>query len=199
MLEADGIILGAPVYVLGPPGLVKVITDRMGPSHDMAFRLEAMKIREAKGSNAKGKGPDERSFKKRVAGFISVGGNSDISCLSFGLPLMYLFTFSSQIKVVDQMQVHSINKCLNVVLNPEALARAKRLGQNVADAMKKPIEEVKWVGDEQGTCPSCHSNLLIIRDKNPVECPICGITGTLRMDGDRITVTFSEEDKNAPA
>ena len=194
LMECDGVILGSPVFVLTPHGLLKVICDRFGPSHDLAWRIEAKKIRIAKGKSPD-KGPDERAFKKRVAGFISVGGAATPHWLSMGLPLMHLFTFSSHITVVDQMQELAVTRYGNVVMNEKAIQRARSLGRHVAEAMSKPIDEVKWMGDEQSTCPSCHSNLLIIRDKNPVECPICGITGTLRMDGDRIIVTFSEEEQ----
>jgi multimeric flavodoxin WrbA len=194
IMECDGLILAAPVFILGPHGIVKLIADRMGPSHDVAWRMEAKKIREGSDKPA-GKGPDERSFKKRVAGFISVGGATTPNWLSFGLPLMHLFAFPSHIVVVDQMQVCGMTTFMNMVLNPEALKRARKLGRNVAMAMKKPMEEVTWMGDEPGTCPVCHSNLLTVTKRNPVECPICGIKGTLRTNGDEITVTFSEEEQ----
>ena len=192
LMACDGVILGAPVYVLGPPGLLKIICDRFGPSHDLAFRIEAKKIRDTKG---KGKGPDERSFKERVAGFISVGGAVTPNWLSLGLPLMHLFTFSSHIKVVDQMQILGVGRTGHVVLNDEAMARARKLGRHVAEAMGKPNKEAKWMGDEEGTCPVCHSNLLTVPKKNPVECAICGIRGEIRVEGDEIIVTFSEEEQ----
>jgi multimeric flavodoxin WrbA len=192
LMACDGLILGAPVYVLGPPGLLKVICDRFGPSHDYAFRMEAKKIRDTKG---KGKGPDERSFKDRVAGFISVGGAITPNWLSLGLPMMNLFTFPSHINVVDQMQVLGVGRTGHVVLNDEAMARARELGRHVAEAMSKPNNEAKWMGDEQGTCPVCHSNLMTVPKKNPVECAICGIRGEIKVQGDEITVTFNEKEQ----
>ena len=192
LMECDGLILGAPVYVLSPPGLLKVINDRFGPSHDYAFRMEAKKIRDAKG---KGKGPDERAFKNRVGGFISLGGAVTPNWLSLGLPLMNLFTFPLHITVVDQMQVLGVTRHGNVVMIEKAIERARRLGRNVAEAMGRPINELEWMGDEPGTCPVCHSNLLTVTKKNPIECPICGIKGVLKVEGDEITVTFGEEEK----
>jgi multimeric flavodoxin WrbA len=193
LLGCDGMILAAPVYVLGPPGLVKVIADRRGPSRDVAWLMEAKKLRETL-PTPPASGPDERSFKNRVAAFINVGGASTPNWLSLGLPLMYLFTFPSNMTVVDQMQMTSMTRFMNPVLNPEALARARKLGRNVAEAMMKTAEEVKWMGEE-GTCPVCHSNLLTVTAQNPVECPICGIAGTLKVEGDKISVVFSEEEK----
>ena len=70
------------------------------------------------------------------------------------------------------------------------------MGKNVAEAMKMPIEDVKWKGDDMGVCPVCHCNLLLITNhKNPVECPVCGIAGKLKMDGDKIKVTFSKKER----
>jgi multimeric flavodoxin WrbA len=193
LMECDGLIISAPVFILTPPGILKVLNDRLGPSHDAAWREEARKIHEAKG---KGKGPDPRSFKKRVAGFISVGGATTPHWASLALPLMNLFTFPSHIQVVDQMQMLGATAFMNVVLEPEPhVERARRLGRHVAEAMLLPAEEVRWMGDEEGTCPVCHSNLLTVTSRNPVECPICGIAGTLMLEGDRIKVVFSEEEQ----
>ena len=61
--------------------------------------------------------------------------------------------------------------------------------------MGKPINTVKWMGDEIGTCPVCHSNLLIVPKRNPVVCPICGIKGQIHVEGDEITVIFSKEEQ----
>ncbi len=192
LMECDGLILGSPVFVLTPHGLLKVMSDRFGPSHDYAFRMGAKEIRDARGT---GKGPDERSFKGRVAGFISVGGAVTPHWLSLGLPLMNLFTFPSHIQVVDQMQVLGVSRWGHVVLNDEAMARARKLGQNVAKVMGKSEKEVGWMGDDPGTCPVCHSNLMTVPSKNPVECAICGIKGEINVEGGKISVTFSEEEQ----
>lgn len=107
---------------------------------------------------------------------------------------MNLFTLSSQIRVIDQIQVLGTTLFENVVLKPEILERARQLGRNIVEAWNKPVHEVKWMGDEPGTCPSCHSKLFVVGDRNPVMCPICGIHGELKVDGDRITVSFTEEE-----
>ena len=194
MLDCDGIIISAPVFVVGPNGITKIITDRIGPSHDIIFRKESKEIREAQGANAKGKGPDERSFKNRVGGLISVGGAITPNWLAFGLPMLNLFTMPVQTKIVDQMEEIGMGRLMNIVLRPESIERAKKLGRNVGEALKMPFDKVKYVGPE-GTCPVCHCNLLTVTSKNPVECPVCGISGTLRMEGDEIKVTFTEEEQ----
>jgi uncharacterized Zn finger protein (UPF0148 family) len=138
---------------------------------------------------------DERVFKPRFGAFISLGGASTPNWLSFGLALLHTMTFPPQINLVDQMQVLALSQNGHVVLNEKALARARKLGRNVAEAMKKPVEQLKWMGDEPGTCPACHSNLLTVGKRNPIECPICGIRGTIKVEGDEIKVTFSPEEQ----
>jgi len=190
IMDCDGMIIGAPVFALGPLGLLKDIADRFGPTHDMGGRIEARKIAIAQGK----KGPDERLFKPRATGFISVAGASTPNWASFGLPLMNLFTFPSHYAVADQMQALSTSKG-SVLMNDAVVKRARELGRNVAKFMGIPLEQVKWMGDESGICPVCHSNLLTVSSKNPVECPICGIAGTLEIVGGRIKVIFSKKEQ----
>jgi multimeric flavodoxin WrbA len=195
VMESDGLIISAPVYVLGPTGLLKVIADRWGPSHDTYWRMQAKKIAATTGK----KGPDERSFKNRVAGLMCTGGASTPHWVGLGLPLMYLMCFSQHITVVDGVAVFPGSfpsmRSTHLVLNEEVLARARKMGRNVVEAMKKPIEQVKWMGDEPGTCPVCHLNLLTVTTKNLVECPICGIRGELKIKDGEISVTFSKEEQ----
>jgi hypothetical protein len=81
------------------------------------------------------------------------------------------------------------------VLNEKAIARARKLGRHVAKAMGKPAAQMEWMGDEPGMCPVCHLNQLTITKKNPIECPICGISGELKIKNGEITVTFSEKEQ----
>jgi len=195
IMDSDGLILGAPVYSLTPPGFIKMFEDRMmGPKTDKAFAIEIKKWGDIS-LTGQPQYIDERVFKNRVGAFISVGGASTPNWLSLGLPLLHTMTFPPQINLVDQMQVLAISQYGHVVLDEKAIARARKLGRNVAEAMKKPIEEVRWMGDEIGTCPVCHSNVLTVGKKNPIECPICGIKGEIKVDGDEITVTFPEEEQ----
>jgi len=76
------------------------------------------------------------------------------------------------------------------------MARARKMGQNVVKALKQPEGKEKWMGDEAGICPVCHSDLLTVGKKNPIECPVCGIFGTIKVDSDNnITVTFSKKEQ----
>lgn len=58
----------------------------------------------------------------------------------------------------------------------------------------KPYDEVDtWVGEE-GVCPVCHNPLLSMNGTTHVECPICGIWGDLKVDGEKVKVEWSEKE-----
>jgi multimeric flavodoxin WrbA len=193
ILECDGIIVGSPIYEKTPSGQLKVLNDRMGPSHDMAMRMIAKKIREAKNITT-GNGPDERSFKTRAASLIAVGG-SEWDTLA--LPMMHLFTLSMQMEVVDKMLVNWVALPGMVALKDEALERARKSGRHVAETLMKPLSEAKYIGEE-GMCPMCHSKVLEVRngDSNyPTVCGICGVKGTLNVVDGKVKFEVKEEDK----
>ncbi|MFC1945985.1 flavodoxin family protein [Chloroflexota bacterium] len=193
VMECDGLILGSPVLTNTPSALLKMVCERFAPSHDYVFRMEAKKINAAATGNI-GAGPDERSFKNRVGGFVSVGGG--VSYVALALPLMNFFTFPLNIKVVDQMPLSGIwYGSLGLIERADVMARARKLGQNVASSMGKRADEIKWLGDTTGSCPVCHSNLFVVTGKNPVECPICGIHGHIKTEGDEINFYFSDEEQ----
>jgi multimeric flavodoxin WrbA/uncharacterized Zn finger protein (UPF0148 family) len=190
VMDCDGLIISAPVYSLTPPGRLKMVGDRaLGPKGDVAFKLEA---KEMPGSGAN---IDDRAFKNRAGGFISVGGAPYSDWVSLGLPLLHTMTFSLQIAIADQMQVLGAAERGSVVLDEKAIKRARILGRHVAEAMGKPFDEVKYMGDEPGTCPVCHTNLMLVGKTSTLECAICGIHGQMKVDGDKVTVVFPEEEQ----
>ena len=189
IMDCDGIVVGSPIYEKAPQGLLKVLNDRMGPSHDMAFRIIAKKIREEMGITS-GKGPDERSFKPRAASLFAVGG-SDWTTLA--LPLLQIFALPMNWAVVDQQLFNWTALPGVVVLKPEMLERAKRSGHHIVETLKKPIEEAKYIG-QPGRCPVCHSNVLELgKAAEPVICAVCGVKGTLKVVGDDYALEVTDE------
>ncbi len=193
--NADGLIIAAPVYALGPTGQLKQMADRMGPSHDIAFLFHANEKRIAEGKTGD-QLVDPRNFKQRYAGLISVGGASTKNWVSFGLPTMHILTYPSQIKVVDQIDAYNMGNTAHPFLDEDLMGRIRRMGQHVVSAVGKPREDVSWMGDEEGTCPVCHCDLLTVNGTTTVECPICGIYGKISIDGDKLNVTFSEAEQH---
>jgi len=195
VMDCDGLIISAPVYTLTPPGYLKMVGDRaLGPKGDVAFMMEYKKGQSTDTKFGRPSSIDERLFKSRTGAFISVGGAPHPDWVSLGLPLLHTMTFSLQIAIVDQMQVLRVGNLIGaVVLYEDVIKRARQLGRHVAEAMVKPFDEVKYRGDEPGTCPVCHTNLMVVGKESPIECAICGIKGDIKMDGNKITVVFPEE------
>jgi multimeric flavodoxin WrbA len=165
LLECDGAIVGAPIFHLMPPGFLTMIGNRMA--------IIGTRFRQ----------------KPRYSAHIMVGGTDWIS---LALPLMAIF-LPHDFKLVDQMVVTYTPRPGQILLNGEAMARVRRLGRHIAEAIQTPPNEVMYVGDSDGrTCPLCHQNLLVVRESS-AECPICGIQGKIELTGSEIKVNFDEE------
>lgn len=189
-LEADGIIIGAPVYAVGIVGQFKNFVDRFGPSHDRAALLEENKKRKAEGKPEL----DPRYLKDRYVGYISVGGAQTHNWVSLGLPMLDLFTFSFCMKCVGHVDAYDQGRTGSPLLDKNLMAQAASLGKAVAESLGKPYDEVDtWVGDE-GVCPVCHNPLLSMNGTTHVECPICGIWGDLSVEGDKVKVEWSDKE-----
>ena len=187
--ECDAIIISTPVYIMTPTGYFRLMCDRFGPSHDVTLAEASRAMNGGKSEY------DDRIFKPRIAGFIAVGGAPADNWTSMALPLMHLFTFPLNIQVVDQMQVLGAGNPGQVLFREAALEGAAKLGRNLGYATGLPVGTAEWMGDDKGTCPVCHSGLLVVGKSSTVECAICGIHGTLKEENGRIDVTFLPEEQ----
>lgn len=193
MQACDGLVLAAPIYEKTPPGQLKILNDRMGPSHDLAFRMIAQKNREERNITT-GKGPDPRSFKPKAASLIAVGGSE---WDSMALPMMHMSVLSMQYEVVDKMLVNWVALPSMVALHDKWVERANRSGAHLVKTLQKPLQDAEYIGD-QGLCPMCHSKLIEVRSMeagNPVVCATCGVRGVLGVEGGKVTFTVPEEEK----
>jgi multimeric flavodoxin WrbA len=194
VMDCDALIISAPVYTKTPPGYLKAIGDRvLGPKVDVAFKKELKKLKETGDPMAINAWIDERSFKNRVGGFISVGGATSPDWVNLGLPNLHMMTFSLQIAIVDQIQVMGAGMRGSVLVNRDgAVQRARQLGRHVAEQMGRHFDDVLYKGDSPGTCPVCHLDMVAMKDSY-VECAVCGIHGELKIVDNKITVVFPEE------
>ena len=152
-LDADGIIIGAPVYAVGIVGQFKNFVDRFGPSHDRAALIEENKKRIEAGKPEL----DPRYFKDRYTGYISVGGAQTHNWVSLGLPMLDLFSFSFCMKCVGHVDAYDQGRTGHPLFDPELMKKCAELGKAVAESLGKPYDEVDtWVGEE-GVCPVCHN------------------------------------------
>lgn len=184
--DSDGYLLGAPVWALSPTGVVSVFRDRVfGPKMDVA----SYEIFGGEPEWTKGRG------KARPGALISVGGARTEHWTSLGLATLFTTTFSPQTEVVDHMNITEVADLGAAVLEDKLLARAKKLGENLAYAVLHPEEENHWIGDEgdePAACPGCRQNLMIMKPgRTYVECAICGTRGDISLIDGKIAVDFA--------
>lgn len=191
VLEADGIVLVAPVYSLGPTGQLKNFIDRFGAAHDLSAATEEQKKRDAAGD---AEPLDPRLFKPRYAAYISVGGAHTPNWVSMGLPNMYMFGLSVCMNVVGQIDAYDMGHRTSPVLDRPFLDKVSALGAHVAESIGKAPGDIKWMGD-QGVCPVCHNKFISIDETEGVECPLCGIKGELTLEDGKVRVSFSEQEQ----
>ena len=187
-LECDGYIMGSPVWALAPAGVVSDFRDRIfGPKADVAGW-------ELYGSPDWVKGRTQY----RPGALISVGGALTENWTSLGLATLYTTTFSTQINVIDHMNVHAVADPGEALMREDYVLRAKYLGQNLAYAVKHP--ECDWtkryLGNtpEREACPGCHNSLLIVKPgRDYVECAICGRRGKITISDGKMEFEWPED------
>lgn len=186
VLAADAIIVAAPVYVLAPTGQMKNFIDRFGPAHDKAYMLFENELRKDTGGEELN--PD--CLKRHLVSYISVGGATTPHWVSYGIPGMNLFGMSLNMKVVDQLDAYGAYVPDN---HQRLLEKSKHIGTRIVEALDLKNSEITWESDP-GVCPVCHCKEVTLNGTDQVCCPVCGIYGTLKMDGKKVCVEFSEEE-----
>ena len=145
LVQNDAVIVGAPTYLLGPVGIIKMITDR-----NIAFQAGALQ------------------HAGKPGGIIGVSGVREWE--PFALPMLNVFMFTCDLKVVDQVMFYAQGPG-EILLDDSAMERARRVGYNVFEAASKPVGDRIYVGDK-GVCPVCHQNLFQMKDGR-LECALC--------------------------
>ena len=167
LVEADGLIVGAPTYVLGPPGIVKMATDRL---------IELMHPERLKALAAR----------RRAGGILAVATEPG-GWAPFTLPLLKLFCYACVAPPVDWAMAAASGPG-EVALDERALESARRVGYNVVRALRgEDIER------PDGVCPICRGRLLEFLGGDKVRCPICGVEGRLAYEDGRFSVRFEPE------
>ena len=165
----QGVIIGCPTYDLTPSSLYMKFAQRF-LAYELAFLLEIGIVKE-----------DPHT----VAGLIAVGGSChDWQTLT--LESMQATMFTQSMTVVDRFMSTRNGRPGNVLLRPEQLERARKMGENIVKAIQTPVEERTWLGDpDEGLFPRCHSSLVYPGDEHwdgvefPWECAVCGSGGDL--------------------
>ncbi|MBE6048101.1 MAG: flavodoxin family protein [Clostridium sp.] len=173
MLNVDAVIFSAPTYDLMPTATFSKFMHR-NLAYESSF-LESIGAVE---------------HKDRVAGLIAVGGSTR-SWQSMALESMQATCFTNDFKVVDMLLATRVPAPKQCLLHDDLIEKARKLGENIMTSLKTPVEERKWLGEEDmGWCPNCHSNALILGEVQwdglhfPVECQVCGAGGNLEKTAD---------------
>ena len=197
VMQSDAVILACPTYETSATGRFKTVCDRIGPSHDITFRRAAYEEGKAAGKPESAL-PDARSFKKRTAALISVGGAMTENWIALTLPVMYEFTFPLAIDVVDAVEYYGAMAHESVLGNPEMMDRMQKVGEHIVDSLRAETEEerTKWRGDEEGACPVCHTRLIqLSHDGRTCDCAVCGSHGTFAVEDGVLKISYTEAEK----
>jgi multimeric flavodoxin WrbA len=165
LTKSDAVILGAPTYLLGPAGIIKMITDR-----NIAFQAGTAQHR------------------GKIGAIIGVSGVRGWE--PFTLPMLNVFMLTSGVSIIDQVMFYAQGPG-EILLNGPAMERAKRVGFNVFEAASKPSEKRMYVG-EQGVCPVCHQNLFSVENGTFV-CALCQAKAEFKTVNEKIEFVFDPE------
>lgn len=181
VLEADGLVFSTPIITRTMDARLKSLVDfLLGPNADAAM-IEKLLEAQRRGENESMPfRVDERVLRPRVAGFLAVGGSLTPQWKSLALPLMHTLTQAMSISVVDQAIFEGAGTPQSIILDEDALERARLLGRNVAGQLGRGLEDAEYQG-EPGACPLCHLSVVELHGADVI-CAACGSRGTLRPD-----------------
>lgn len=193
VLDADGIIIAAPVFSVGTTGQMKNFIDRFCASHDRAACEMEQKKRIAAGKQGE-ELLDPRYFKDRYIAYMSIGGADTPHWVSLGLPTMTQFGTPQHMKVVGQIDGYGQGQRANPLLDSELMEKCRELGKRVAQSIGKPYDQVEWYGEE-GVCPFCHGKIMMMDQLPDVVCATCGAKGTWNNTTESIDFLPEEQQK----
>ena len=145
LVENDAVIIGAPTYLLGSAGIIKMIIDR-----NIAFQFGTLQQMGKPGA------------------IIGVSGVRRWE--PFALPTLNVFMLTCGFQIIEQAMFYAQGPG-EILLDVSAMKRARKVGTNVFEAASKPAGERNYVG-EPGVCPICHQNLFMIKN-GTLECALC--------------------------
>ena len=162
--ECDGVLLGSPCYFLELTAVIKQLIDR-------CWIL----------GHQTGKIPKPASV---IVPYATRGWIPYISIQANILLSLMGLTKINQATICTQ----GISE---VVLDQAAMDSAYGLGKEIALAIRE--KDLVYKGEE-GVCPSCHDWLLrVLKDRETVECPTCGVRGKLIVIDGKVGMHFDEK------
>ena len=192
LYQADGLILASPMYSWGPTDAYRILCDRLNAGYNVAF-LKKMGVKERPELF------DQRVFKTRAAGMITVGGTKEETKTVTTIPLMHVLTYGMGIRVLDHVICKDTGAPGGVLAYPQKVEHAYEMGRRIAGACVLPAKEMTWKGGAGGVCPHCHNDLVNFRPgTDTFKCAVCGISGKLTWENGKLTVRICDNEENRP-
>jgi multimeric flavodoxin WrbA len=192
LMESDALIVSTPIYSRTVPGKLRLLGDKIsGPQADVAFTSELLRMRAAGEPVSVNFEIDERVLRSRIGAYIAVGGSIPPRWKTLALPLLHTISESMQMAIVDQVQFAGAGSPKSIVLDEEALERARQLGRNVAEQLGRDYADAEYRG-EKGVCPLCHLDVIAIVGDG-LECATCGARGEFSIVDGAVAITFTPE------
>ncbi len=189
---ADGVIFASPMYSWGPTDAYRILCDRLNAGHNIAY-LKKM------GADGCPEMFDQRVFKSRPAGMITVGGTKEETKTVTTVPLMHVLTYGMRMHVIDHVICKDTGAPGGVLAYPEKVEHAYEMGKHIVETCGLPEEKMTWMGDAGGLCPHCHNDLVNFRTgTDTFTCAVCGVSGKLTWKGGRLTAQICETEDNRP-
>lgn len=174
MREADAIIVSAPAYNLLPPGTLIRFMNKL---------------------HASGNYRDVVHKNHKIGATFTLGGTDWTNYTLTAANMLTMELVGSYDAVVDKCHFDFVPGVGAIVLEDEMLARIRKLGENVADAlMEKASGEKPSYRGAEGLCPDCHSSFLEKR-ADGWYCPQCLTKATLTWENGELQVSFTPEEQ----
>jgi multimeric flavodoxin WrbA len=161
---ADGFILSAPTYFLGPAGIIKLLIDRL-----FEYSLALGQVR------------------RRPAALILTAGLREWD--PFSMPMLTMLAGVLQLDVVGKLTAYRPGPA-EVLLDEDTMKLAADLGRQVGKhqvSAKPPAAKPKATSTQ---CPQCGNPLIQVVKGNAVECALCQAHGQLLVDGKTVTIKW---------
>lgn len=156
LIQADGLIVAAPIYLLSPASVIKKVMDRA--------LMMALYI-------------DDITPKQRGALTITVAGKEDWNPV--GMEVMNQFALAYGFPVYNYLETYAPGPG-EILLQDELLNQVYELGQGLTAYVKGEASGRK---PEHNQCPYCFSRSVRLLGQNKTQCPFCLVEGTLKQDG----------------
>lgn len=149
---ADGIILSAPTYFLGPAGVIKLLIDRL-----FEFSLQLGQI------------------PTRPGAIIATAGLRDWD--PFTLPMLSMLSGILQLELVDRFIAYRPGPG-EVLLDQETMNRSQKIGADIVYQINNPEHKIRLTVPENA-CIHCGTPFIRLLENKKVECQLCQAQGKI--------------------